>query len=164
MNNKWLVALLGAGAMALSTGALAQQGPTPGFYVGADVGSFDSDAVNDDDTAFKILGGYQINRNIAAELAYGMLYDKGGFEITTWELSGIYSLPLGNKFSVFGRLGFAMWDAEGGGFSRDGTDLLFGLGGQYDLTNKLGIRLQWTRYDVDDEDADLFSLGVIYRF
>ena len=165
MNNKWLVALLGAGAMALSTGALAQQGPTPGFYVGADVGSFDSDAVNDDDTAFKILGGYQINRNIAAEFAYGQLLDKGGVEITAWELSGIYSFPLGNKFSIFGRLGFAMWDADAGAAgSDDGTDLLFGAGVQYDLTNKLGIRGQWTRYDVADEDADLFSIGLIYRF
>ena len=61
----------------------------------------------------------------------------------------------------------------GGGFaptghsragSDDGTDLLFGAGVQYDLTNKLGIRGQWTRYDVADEDADLFSIGLIYRF
>lgn len=165
MSKKWLVAMLGSAALVFSAGALAQQqGPTPGFYVGADVGTFDSDAVNDDDTTIKILGGYQVNRNIAAELAYGMLYDKGGVEITAWELSGIYSFPLGNKFSVFGRLGFAMWDAEGGGASDDGTDLLFGAGVQYDFTPKLGIRGQWTRYDVADEDADLFSIGVIYRF
>ena len=163
MIKKWLVAALGTAAMVVSAAALAQKQATPGFYVGGEVGSFEAD--DESDTAFKILGGYQINRNIAAEFAYGQLLDKGGVEITAWELSGIYSFPLGNKFSIFGRLGFAMWDADAGAAgSDDGTDLLFGAGVQYDLTNKLGIRGQWTRYDVADEDADLFSIGLIYRF
>jgi OOP family OmpA-OmpF porin len=163
MSKKWLVAMLGAAAMTVSAGALAQQPRMSGFYLGGDVGSFDIGS--EDDTAFKFLAGYQINRTFAVEGAYSMLFDKQGVEITAWELVGVASFPLANKFSAFGKLGFAMWDADAGIFgSDDGTDLTFGLGVQYDLTPKFGIRGQWQRYDVSDEDGDLFSVGVIYKF
>jgi OOP family OmpA-OmpF porin len=170
MLKKWLVAVLGGAAIVLSTGALAQKQATQGFYVGGEVGSFDID--DESDTAFKILGGYQINRNFAVEAAYGFLFDKevqgANFEVTAFEVVGVASFPIADKLSVYGKLGFAMWEVEASAFglsaSDDGTDLTFGLGLQYDLTPKLALRGQWQRYDVSDEDADLFSVGLIYRF
>ena len=170
MIKKWLVAALGTAAMVVSAGALAQKQATPGFYVGGEVGSFEAD--DESDTAFKILGGYQINRNFAVEGAYGFLFDKEvqgvNVEVTAFELVGVASFPIADKFSVFGKLGFAMWEVEASAFglsgSEDGTDLTFGVGLQYDLTPKLAIRGQWQRYDIDDDDADLFSVGLIYRF
>jgi OOP family OmpA-OmpF porin len=165
MTKKWFVAMLGAAAMAVSTGALAQkqQAATQGFYVGGEFGKFDIDS--EDDTAFKILGGYQFHRNFAGEFSYANLFDKNGVELTAWELVVVGLYPVGNNLSIMGKLGFAMWDVDAGFFgSRDGTDLTFGLGVQYDLNPKLGIRGQWQRYDIDDNDADLFSIGLIYRF
>jgi opacity protein-like surface antigen len=168
MLKKWLVAMLGATAMAASAGALAQkqQAATQGFYVGGDIGKFDIDT--EDDTAFKIFGGYQINRHFAAEFGYSSLFDKNGGEITAWELVGVGMYPLGNNFSIFGKLGLAKWDASACAFgicaSDNGTDLTFGVGVQYDLNPKFAIRGQWQRYDIDSEDGDLFSIGVIYKF
>lgn len=174
MLKKWLVAVLGGAALVLSTGALAQkqQAATQGFYVGGDIGNFSID--DEDDTAFKILGGYQINRNFAVELAYGNFFDKSvsgvNVEVTAWELVGVGSFPVGNNLSIFGKLGFAMWDATvstgipGFSASDDGTDLTFGVGLQYDFTRNLAIRGQWQRYDISSEDADLFSIGMIYKF
>jgi OOP family OmpA-OmpF porin len=175
MFKKWLVAVLGGTAIVLSTGAVAQkqqQPATQGFYIGGDIGKFDIDT--EDDMAFKIFGGYQINRNFAVEFGYGSLFDKAisgvNVEITAWELVGVGSFPLGNNLSVFGKLGFAMWDATvssgipGFSASDDGTDLTFGVGLQYDFNRNFALRGQWQRYDVADEDADLFSIGVIYRF
>jgi OOP family OmpA-OmpF porin len=160
---KWLVAMLGAAAMTASAAALAQQPRMAGWYVGGDVGQVDFGT--EDDTGFRILGGYQVNRNFAAELGYSMLFDKGGAEVTAWELVGIGSFPLGNQFSVFGKLGFAMWETEVSGVgSDDGTDLTYGIGVQYDLNPRLAIRGQWQRYDVDPDEADMFSIGLIYRF
>jgi len=73
--------------------------------------------------------------------------------------------PVGNNLSIIGKIGFAMWDADAGIFgSNDGTDLTYGLGVQYDLNPKLAIRGQWQRYDIDDSNGDLFSIGLIYRF
>lgn len=165
MMKKWLIALLGSAALATSAGALAQkqQAATQGFYVGGEVGKFDGDG--DDDTAVKILGGYQFHRQFAAELSYGNLFDKGGVEVTAWELVAVGLYPVGNNLSILGKLGFAMWDIDTGiAGSRDGTDLTFGVGVHYDLNPKLGIRGQWQRYDINDNDADLFSIGLIYKF
>jgi OOP family OmpA-OmpF porin len=173
MNKKWFVAMLGAAAMTMSAGAMAQRQPVnTGWYIGGDFGQTDLEDI-DEDTSWKILGGYQINRTFAVELGYANLFDKRisgiGVEVTAWDLVGVASLPLGDKFSVFGKLGFAMWEAEAtsvpgfGSVSDDGTDLTFGVGLQYDVSRNLGIRGQWQRYDVD-ADADLLSIGLIYRF
>src|SRR5262245_4642131 len=159
-----LVAVLGSAALVLSTGALAQkQQQMQGFYVGGEIGKFDADG--DDDTAIKILGGYQFHRNFAAEFSYANLFDKGGVEVTAWELVVVGLYPVGNNLSITGKLGFAKWDVDAGFFgSQDGTDLTFGIGVQYDLNPKIGIRGGWQRYDINDNDADLFSIGLIYKF
>jgi len=164
-SNKALVAALMGAALAFSAPAAFAQarGATAntGWYIGGDIGN--AEIGSDDDTAWRILGGYQINRNFAAELGYSSLLDKGGVEATAWELVGIGSYPLGNQFSIFGKLGFARVEVDAAGTSTDKTELTYGLGAQYDLTPKFGIRGQWQRYDTDNE-VDVLSVGVIYRF
>jgi OOP family OmpA-OmpF porin len=157
MTKKWLVALLSAVAMTFSAGAIAQ-GAMAGGYVGLDVGQ--AEFADEDDTGFRIFGGFQFHRNIAAEVAYGMLIDKGPLEVTALELAAVGMFPLANQFSIIGKLGFARLEAEGGG---DDTGLVFGFGAQYDVTRNLGVRLQWTRYDTDPE-LDFLSLGVLWKF
>jgi OOP family OmpA-OmpF porin len=157
MTKKWLVALLSAVAMTFSAGAMAQ-GTMSGAYVGLDVGR--SEFVDEDDTGFRLFGGFQFHRNIAAEVAYGLLFDKGGVEITALELAAIGMFPVANQFSVIGKLGFARLEADGGG---DDSDFVFGIGAQYDVTRNLGVRLQWTRYNTDPE-LDFLSLGVLWKF
>jgi OOP family OmpA-OmpF porin len=153
--------MLGAVAMTVSAGALAQ-GTQPGWYAGGEIGTVDFG--DEDDTGWKILGGYQLNSNFAGEVGYGSLFDKEGVEVTAFDVVGVGILPINNQFSVYGKLGFVMWEAEGPGGDADGTDLTYGIGAQYDITPKLGLRLQWQRYDLDDEEADALSVGAIYRF
>lgn len=160
MTRNWLVAVLGSAAMIVSAGVSAQQ-TAPGWYIGADIGQ--ADFGSEDDMAVKILGGYQINRNFAAEAGYGMLFDKSNTEVTALELVAVGSFPLTNQFSVFGKLGLANVDVETGAGSNDKTELTYGVGAQYDLSPKLGLRGQWQRYDTDQE-IDLFSIGIVYRF
>ncbi len=168
MNKKLLVAMLGATAMAMSAGAMAQQKmQDTGWYVGADVGTVDFE--DEDDTGFRFSGGYQFNRNFGAEVGYVTLFDKSIFgsnvEVDGFELLAVGKMPLANNFSVYGKLGFLMWDAKASGIgSDDGTDLTYGIGLQYDLSRNFGVRGQWQRYDVDDADADMLSIGLMYRF
>jgi len=162
MTKKWLVAMLGSAALTLSAGALAQQATVPGFYIGADVGQ--ADFGSEEDTAFKLIGGYQFHRNIAAEFGYGMLFDKGGAEVTSLELVAVGIFPVMDKLSVIGKLGFAKLEVEAGAFSDDSTDLTYGVGVQYDFTRNLGVRAQWQRYDTDPTEVDLLSVGIVYRF
>jgi OOP family OmpA-OmpF porin len=161
MTKKWLVAMLGTAAMTLSAGGLAQQTTVPGFYIGAEVGQ--ADFGSEEDTAFKIIGGYQFHRNIAAEAGYGLLFDKGGAEVTALEVVAVGIFPVMDRLSVIGKLGFANVDVETSAGSDDKTELTYGLGAQYDFTRNLGARAQWQRYDTDQE-VDLLSIGIIYRF
>src|SRR5687767_15722534 len=157
MSKKWLVAMLGAVAMSVSAGAMAQ-GMMAGFYAGLEIGQ--ADAGGEDDIAWKVLGGYQFHRNVAAEFAYSQLLDKGGVETNAMELVAVGMYPVAPQFSVFGKLGFANVDREPGG---DKTELTFGLGVQYDFTPKIGLRAQWQRYNTDEE-IDLFTIGGIWKF
>ena len=156
---KWLVAVAGAAALALSAAASAQQ--LTGFYAGAEFGQ--ADFGSEDDTAVKLLGGYQVNRNFAAEVGYSMLFDKRGVEVTALEVVGIGMFPVANQLSIYGKLGFANVDVETPGGSDDKTELTWGLGVQYDVSTRLGVRAGWQRYETDEE-VDLLSIGVVYRF
>jgi OOP family OmpA-OmpF porin len=164
-NKKWIAAMLGAAAMAMSAGALAQKSET-GWYVGGMIGQADLDI--DEDTAWKFSAGYQINRTFAVELGYTSLADFSvlgtDVEASAWEVIGVGKLPVANQFSVYGLLGIAFTEAEVEGFGKDdSTELTFGVGAQYDFSPKLGLRAQWQRYGAD-EDIDVMSVGIVYKF
>jgi OOP family OmpA-OmpF porin len=160
--------MLGAAAMLISFGALAQARDV-GFYAGASIGS--ADLGPDDDTAVKVFGGYQINRTFAAEFGYTDLGDVVVIGQTAkanaWELVGLAKFPVGNRVSLYGLLGLAKVDSERSVFgvrtSDDSTELTIGFGAQYDFSPQLGVRGQWQRYDTNQE-IDVISLGFVYKF
>ena len=173
MNRKWVAATLGAAAMMLSAGAMAQQGMDSGWYVGASIGQADLDI--DKDTAWKISAGYQLNRTLSIEVGYTNLGEVSdtvlgvpvSAEATAWEVIGVGKFPLANQFSVYGLVGIAMAEVEAraGGVtvSDDSTELTFGVGGQFDFSRNVAMRAQWQRYGAD-EDVDVISLGVLFKF
>ncbi|OIN91049.1 MAG: flagellar motor protein MotB [Comamonadaceae bacterium CG1_02_60_18] len=146
------------------------------------------------DLGYKVFGGYQFNKNFALEGGYFNL-GQFGFSTTTrpagtlagdirlkgLNLDAVGTLPITEKFSVFGRLGVTNTQANdsfaGTGAvsvlnpnpsSRD-TNLKVGLGLQYALTDALSLRAEIERYRIDDAvgnkgDVDLVSVGLIYRF
>ncbi len=47
----------------------------------------------------------------------------------------------------------------------DGTDVSYGLGVGYRITNKFGLRIEWEKYEVGDVDELTFiSLGASFGF
>ncbi|NNM80134.1 MAG: OmpA family protein [Gallionella sp.] len=133
-------------------------------------------ANDDKNTAFKLLGGYQFNRNFALEAGY---FDLGqfGYQATTTpagtlngriklrgvNLDAVGILPVTEKFSAFGRLGVQYAQAQDN-FNSTGavptptnpnpnqTALNYktGVGLQYDLTQSLGMRAEAERYRIND--------------
>ena len=159
---KWLVSMLGAAALAASTGALAQQQSMTGFYIGAEVGNTDVEHA-DSDIGFKLLGGYRFHRNVAAEVGYGLLYDKDNVEVKALEAVALGILPINEQFSLIGKLGFANVDVKVPAGSDDKTELTWGLGVQWDFNRNLGVRGVWQRYETDDA-VDFLAVGVTWRF
>jgi len=186
MRSKVTIAALGLAAAALALPAAAQMSMSSGYVGGslgqskfkADCGPFSCDK---NDTSFRLFGGYQFTRNIAAELGYTDLGKlkvsgfglSGEVKATAWDLSGVFSWPFANQFAVFGRLGLAYTKGESSGAfgsaSDNKTGVTWGLGAQWDFTRNFGARAEWQRYRVDagsagTGDVDNLNIGVLYRF
>lgn len=165
--------------LGLTGDALAENG----FYGGAGIGQATIDACDgftncdDNDTSWKIFGGWEMNSNIAFEAAWVDFGEISGSvdgsavsaEADGWTLAGKGIMPLNEQLGVFGKFGMIMWDFKGSGaasgINDDGTDPMYGLGAQYMVTDQLGIVGEWEWYDIDNEnDIDLFSVGAFYKF
>ncbi|HJY77769.1 MAG TPA: outer membrane beta-barrel protein [Burkholderiales bacterium] len=190
MQKKVLAAAVVAAFAAVPTLVMAQAkggNSDLGFYAGASVGQSSSDCgalsgCDDKDTAYRIFGGYKFHPNIAVEGGYSPLGSIEGSgikaESNAWDVVGVGSWPLGNNFSIFGKLGFYNAEVKLSGNAsgkKTTTDLTYGVGGQYDFNRNLGLRLEWSRYsgvkapDVGgtssgDNDIDVVSLGALWRF
>lgn len=149
---------------------------------------------DDRDIGYKFFGGYQFNRYLALEGGY---FDLGSFdfEATTAppgslngdiEISGLNvdlvgSLPITSRLDAFGRGGVTQEEAKvrfsGTGAvdvtdprrKKSATNYKFGLGLEFAVTERIGLRAEAERYRIDDAvgndgDIDLYSVGVIYRF
>ena len=145
-------------------------------------------------TGFKIFGGYQLNNNFALEGGYFDL-GKFGYTATTvpagtlngsmkvrgLNLDLVGTLPLSERFSVFGRAGINYAQTKDNfsstgavtvtnpNPSERGANYKIGAGLQYAITDALSIRGELERYRVKDGignrgHIDMASVGLIYRF
>lgn len=166
--------------------------------VGLDVEDITS-ALDDSDTGFSLAGGYQLNDHFALEFAYvdlGSVTYRATATVTDGDvvltpdvelessadgpvISALGILPIGERFSLFGRVGLSLLNAEGtarvtleGDTQQDTqtsqkTDPMVGIGAELSLSRHFAVRLAWDRYfdigtaDVTgDVDADVYTLGV----
>jgi OmpA-OmpF porin, OOP family len=183
LRNKSALAVIAFVAALASAPAAAQIGMSSA-YVGGSLGQSDAkDACegvpgcDEKDTAWKIFGGFQLTPMFAVELGYTDLGEVSApgvsAEATAWDLSVLASFPIGESFSLYGRLGGYRAETEGrvGALTVDdsNTGLTFGVGAAFALSRNLGLRAEWQRYaDVGDDDAesdvDVLSIGVMWRF
>jgi OOP family OmpA-OmpF porin len=133
------------------------------------------------DTGLKVTLGYTLNPNFAIEGRYvdigssarnasltggSMGGDYGGNGLN---VSGLGIFALNNEVSVFGKAGLSLSNMKGSAISAgisalsgdDKTILGYGMGGIYNLTSKVGLRLEWEKLF---SDVSLFSLGLQAKF
>ena len=159
-------------------------------------GGFATTSIHNDDHHFgwKAFGGYEFNRYFSLEAGYFDL-GKFGFIANTLPLGTLHGvskikgvnfdalamLPIGDRFSAFGRFGVNYADVKDD-FAGTGAVAVidpyrhkraahykFGFGMQYDFTASVGMRIEAERYRIDDAignrgDVDLYSAGLVYRF
>ena len=138
---------------------------------------------NDSDTAWRIFGGYRIDPNFSVELGYQDLGQvratgfgvNGDVTANVWELVVVGTLPLKNRFSLYGKVGGYRGEAElrsNAGFSgsETNTDLTFGVGGRYDYSPQVAFRAEYQTYQsvgggsVGQSDFDVISVGALFNF
>ncbi len=172
-----------ATATVISGTALAD----PGLYVGAGIGSagvdetFDAFDFDDDVEAYRFLAGYRFGETLGIEAGY---LNFGDFEQRTdlgnttaitrltadgWTLGGTLDVPLTEFVTLLGRGGVFVWDADVDvngvrAAVDDDSNPYYGAGARVSLTNNFSLIGDWTRYELDDVDSDVFSLGIEFRF
>lgn len=172
-----------AAAASLPAAALAGDG----WYVGGSLGSaelsedFDGFGIDTDATALRLVVGWRLNENFAVEAGY---QDFGDFEQAidipgvptevsltangfTLGVSG--ALPLSDRFALTGRLGLFFWNGTAeingvGQASPDDRNLYLGGGAKYALTDALALTGDFSRFDLEDTESDVFSIGLEYSF
>ena len=152
------------------------------FGVGAGKAEADVDGIDlGDDTGIKVFGGSKINPNFGFEISYidfgettltgngSVTLEASGFDFA---LMGI--LPAGQSVELFGKVGILMWDADAtyvsvpgigsGTVSDDGTDINFGVGINFNMSDKFTFRGSYEMFEMDDIEIDYLSAAVLYRF
>jgi OOP family OmpA-OmpF porin len=181
--NKLKAVLASAGLSAALgfSGSAAAQSNLASWYIGGTLGQSDFKdgcqgvgGCDKKDTAWGILGGYQFNRNFAAELGYRDLGKASAPGLETKanavELVGVGAVPLVDRVSAYGKLGVYRGELKAAGAKETNSDLTYGAGLQYDFTKQVGVRGEWQRYNnmgggaLAKTDVDVLSVGVIYRF
>lgn len=145
-------------------------------------------------TLYRIAGGYQFAPMWGTEISYGD-YGKatlgtvnnfpgvgtftGDWKLSGLQVSGTGTFPLGNAFSLIGKLGIARTDLKltgtGGGasvsLSATSTKLAYGIGAQYDFTKSIAVRAQYEGLGtVGDTNTtgtakvSLLSAGIVFKF
>jgi OOP family OmpA-OmpF porin len=143
-------------------------------------------------TAYKLFVGYQFDRYLGLEIGYfdlgsfgfdantassGSLSAKGRLHGVNFDLVG--TLPLGERFSTFGRVGAQYADTRDSfssvsnslnpNTSKRGFNYKFGGGLQYELTRQITLRGEAERYRINDlvgghGDVTVVSVGLVFPF
>ncbi len=180
--NRAARALSAAILLLASGGVLAQAGPYLGGALGqskfkewCDTGGSPVTLASceDTDTSWRVLGGYRFNRYVGVEATY---VDWGEVTASTntarvsakqnsYGLAAVGTMPLGERFELFGKAGFLNTEQETTStrtVTRDETELHYGLGVKYAFTRNWALRGEWE--NTDKLKVELLSIGVEYRF
>lgn len=157
---------------------------------------------DENDVGFKLFGGYRFFPWLSVEGAYidggnpsikesqGGETAKLGIDVQSLVASAVFALPIGERFELFAKPGIAYWDAEtslsfhSSTFSDqfreddDGSAFFLGVGAGFDVTDNLGLRLEYEWFEVApewdsdsdefvdelDANAGFFSASFLFRF
>ncbi len=155
-------------------------------YLGGSIGQSSADGFcaslqncENGDKSWKLFAGIRMNENIVLEGGYVNFGEQTG-QLTgntvtqnarAFTATAVAGYSMNEQIELFGKAGIARWSqefAENGSKSDSaGSDVLVGIGANYDLGDNTGIRAEWERFkDVGDAvskgDIDLLSVGVVF--
>ena len=138
-------------------------------------------------TAYRLQLGYQVNTNFAIEGGYGDAGDEkysasggnlngtiitGKLGLKVLNVNAVGILPVADKFSLLGKLGYANVKASAtlASVNVDATkdDFTYGIGAKYDITKEVFTRLDVDSYKVGTSSTSsrvnfwMFNIG--YKF
>lgn len=182
-------------ATALAAFGADARGADNGFYLGGALSRSTIDteseffgfSYEDEDTAYKLIGGFRPLDFFAIEANYvdfgEIVFDnrdtvadgvRSEYESQALDAFAVGYLDPGLPFlELFGKAGLVYWDADAvlqGGISgaelsdsESGADLAYGGGVQLGF-GSLSARLEYERFEMDTDSTELWSLGLTWTF
>lgn len=154
-------------SMAAALAAALLAGPAAAqAYLGGGIGTARTDGSQ---ASWKLYGGYQFNPTWGLEAGYTDLGHHRGADTESLSLAGTGTRALGDRWSLFGKLGAASNRTDLPGASSH-TDLLLGVGVGYSMSKNLGLRLEYEDYGKpsngagNDSRSNNLGLGLKYGF
>jgi len=153
------------------------------FYVGGGFGqsqySLKSTLNTDKDVSYALILGYQFNGNLAGEFRYLNLgtiesSSKVKAKSSAMTASLIASYPINSVVTPYGTVGVSnlstSWDSAPAGIStsQSRTNITWGAGARFDVSQKAELRLSYERFYVGSDNSvkghmDLWMLSAIFR-
>jgi OOP family OmpA-OmpF porin len=140
----------------------------------------------------RIGGGYHLSQNLGIEVGYSIIGNSeiatlgaGGYTETvkssSYQIAAVGIFPINDTFEVFGKLGMANTKMDytitgsiTSSASASKTNLMLGLGGQYNINRNFGIRVQYEDFGkvtvpsslvrLTDVGVKIVSVGGVYNF
>ncbi|MDJ0922136.1 MAG: porin family protein [Henriciella sp.] len=154
-----------------------------GWYADAGYTHFSADieGTSGDSDLDAITGrlGYDLTPNfgVEGEVGFGLDDDDSTVADVTTSIGlnyvvGLYGkaqMPLGERASLYARAGIVNAELEAdvsgiGSTEESETGAGYGVGGTFDVSERLYVRGDYTRYDIEDVESDAFTLAVGMRF
>ncbi len=176
------------GLMLALLGSVAHADDNRGWYAGSGAGLYyiDLDGIDFDESAatLRVFGGWKMNDYVSFEAGYTNLFESSAsagvpgltvdadIDGSSLDLTVRPTWPLNDKFELFGVAGWSRFDIEtsvsGLGItvsdSETETELIYGVGGMFHLTDNWSLRGEWVTVDVSDADFSMLSVSATYKF
>jgi len=130
---------------------------------------------NEDDTAWKIYGGYKINDTVDAEISYTSIGDvtreigdgtRETSEVSALSISAVGKYKINDSVEALGKIGATRWSSDNSDNDEDGFSLSYGFGAKVHLNETMKLRAEWENIsDVEttggrETDVTVMSLGL----
>ena len=158
--------------------------PAPN-YLGASLGSTSSEFCTglnncgETGNTWKAYSGVRMGEKIFVEGGYVKFGEQkgndGSAEVSSkakgYSTAGVVTYSLNEQIELFGKAGMWWWKNEkklaNTTTKAEGSDLLLGVGANYNLGDNMGVRAEWERYQMSSDDSakqalDLLSVGVTF--
>lgn len=141
--------------------------------------------VDNEDSSWKIFGGYRLwDEYVAVEVSYIDLgkttvngtsngsASSGTQESDTFTIGLVGRIPITDPLGFIVHLGFSRNEAKitstiGSTSTFEGPndfEFYYGGGLQYEITETIGARVEFERFEIADYPVNLWTAGILYRF
>ncbi len=152
----------------------------PGGYVALDLQNWsatNTGAFGNPGVGLRIGGGYRFTENWGVEANYAQSGKSSSvlgadYKFTALQLAATGTYPINPQFDVYAKLGVSANKFDLTGASNNSkTSLLYGVGGQYNINQQWGVRLEYenlgdtTNFPAGNQvSASTISIGGVYAF